>query len=377
MDVRILNGTRPRGCVALPPSKSEAIRAALLLALSGADPRRAVKGFEPPICRDIENALRAAEDLREGLVGESAALERFLIPIQAALFGRVSLCAKARLLARGLREAEECFGVSLSPAADGRIESVLRLEKSVYELDCSRSSQFLSGLLIALPLLDRSCEIIVKNGIVSRPYVDMTLDFVRLFGGIIEETGRGFITRPSVYTEPERVPVTGDRSYAAAFEAMNAFCGDITLTGSSPFTRQPDKRFLMISALDDCDITDCPDLLPVLAVTACGKAGDTVIRGTARLSTKESDRESGTVKLIRDLGGSANVGADCVMIHGTGSLAGGACDTYGDHRMAYAAAVASLIARSHVTVRGAECTEKSGPAFWRDLASLGVVCFEV
>ena len=377
MDITIGNRIRPRGCVVLPPSKSEAIRAALLLGICGEDPCRAVEGFEPPYCRDIESALLAAGDLRSADAGESAALLRFLIPIQAALFGRVSVRAGARLLSRGLYEAEECLGASLAPLPGaGLIETELTLSAERFDLDCSRSSQFLSGLLMALPLTDHDCEIIIKRGLVSRPYVEMTLDFIRLFGGKIDGTARGFITHPSDYRVPERIPVTGDRSYAAVFDAMNALCGDIMLLGADDRTRQPDKDFYMMSAFEDCDMTDHPDLLPLLAAKACGKAGDTVIRGTARLRTKESDREAGIVELIRSLGGSAEVGPDCVIVHGSGALRGGICGANGDHRMAFAAAVASLVCSEPVTVTGAECVSKSAPGFWRDLEAIGIPCRE-
>ena len=198
MDIEIKNGIKPRGCVVLPPSKSEAIRAALLLGVCGEDPYRAVEGYAAPYCRDVENAIQAALSLRSAYAGESAALLRFLIRIQAALFGRVSVRAEEKLLRRGLFEAEECLGVSLVPdPATGIIETELTLSKDRYEIDCSRSSQFLSGLLMALPLMDRECEVIVKNGLVSRPYADMTLDFVRLFGGNIEgQTGASLRSRP-------------------------------------------------------------------------------------------------------------------------------------------------------------------------------------
>ena len=368
----------PKGRVVLPPSKSEAIRAMLLLALSGDDPERALACFPAPFCDDVSCALLAAKELKTACVGESAALMRFLIPIQAALFGEVSLTADAALLKRGCGELEECLGVSLEPApGTARIEQRADIRRRRrFSIDCSRSSQFLSGLLIALPLLRHDCEIIVKNGLVSSPYAEMTLDFVRLFGGDIERTDTGFITHPSAYTAPERVPVHGDRSYAALFEAMDLFGGEVTVWGERD-PMQPDSDFLLISSLPVIDVTDCPDIMPLLAVTACGKAGETVIIGTGRLSSKESDRPKAVEALINSLGGSAEARENSLVIRGSGHLAGGRCASFGDHRIAFAAAVAALISNSPVTVEGAECVSKSAPRFWEDLVSLGMEITEV
>lgn len=371
MKCTLINRIKPSGSVRLPPSKSEAIRAALLLALAGEDPEEAAAGFPAPFCADLSRALEAAGDLRSAYVGESAALMRFLIPIQAALFGRISLRADEALLRRGFAEIEECLGTSLAPEpGTGLIEARAELEGTRFEIDCSRSSQFVSGLIMALPLLPRECDIIIRNGLVSRPYADMTLRFMRLFGGRAEETAEGFRTYPSRYAVPERLLVAGDASLAAVYEAMDLMGGSVEIIGGGADTLQPDGAFQSLAGLDECDITDCPDLLPVLAACACAKRGDTVIRGTRRLRTKESDREAGVVKLINDLGGSARVGENCVIVHGAGSLRGGDCGLLRDHRLAFAAALAAMICDSPVTLRGAECVAKSAPRFWEDYAEL-------
>lgn len=372
MDMLLQNGIRPKGTVTLPPSKSETIRAALLLRLSGEDPERAVAGFGAPYCSDICDALLAAKELKTAYVGESAALMRFMIPVQAALFGRVTISADEVLFSRGLKEIEDCFGVSLEriPGTTLIYKKAVIKRKTRFEIDCSRSSQFLSGLLIALPLLRHDCEIIVKNGLVSSPYAEMTLDFVRLFGGRIERTDTGFITHPSRYTAPEALHISGDASYAAVFEAMNLLGGRVEIVGAGGTTRQPDRDFLKYAAMAEVDITHCPDLLPLLAAVACGRNGDTVIRGTSRLKTKETDRESGTVRLINSLGGSAEAGCDRVVIHGRGGLRGGDCGELHDHRLAFAAAVMAMICEAPVIVRNAQCTNKSGISFWQDMQKL-------
>ena len=372
MEMTIRNGILPSGRVTLPPSKSEAIRAALLIGLAGGDPRLAVAGYPEPYCGDLCDALLAAKEVKSAYVGESAALMRFLIPIQAVRWGRVSISADEVLYRRGYAEIEDCLGVSLAPIPGTTlIHKRVRLgRKNRFEIDCSRSSQFLSGLLMALPLMKRDCEILLKTPQVSKPYSDMTLDFVRLFGGKVEETETGYITHPSRYAVPGEIPVTGDASYAAVFEAMDLLGASVEISGKSAASRQPDADFLRLAGLNECDVTHCPDLAPLLAAAACGRAGDTVIRGTARLRTKESDRQSGTVRLIRALGGRAEAGSDSITVHGTGTLSGGTADPMGDHRLCFAAAVMALISRGPVRIINAECVSKSAPGFWDELARL-------
>ncbi len=371
MDLTLKNGMMPKGSVKLPPSKSEAIRAALLLALAGGDPERAAEGYEPPFCLDIERALAAAA-ADEPDAGDSAALMRMLLPIKLVKNGEAKIACSKRLMERGFSELEECFGTKARRTEKGLY---MRLPGSLttrFTIDCSRSSQFLSGLLIALPLMPHECEIVIEKGLVSKPYALMTLGFVRLFGGCVTETATGFITRPSKYRAPDSIPVAGDLSCAAVFRAMNALGGDIRIENASDDPRQPDGAFPRLAELSECDITDCPDLMPLLAVTACGREGDTVIRGTRRLRTKESDREAGTVRLVNDLGGSARIGDDSITIHGAGRLAGGIADPGNDHRLAFAAAAAALISEAPVTVLGAGCVNKSAPRFFEDLSRLGL-----
>ena len=364
MRITVKNGIKPWGTVILPPSKSEAIRALLLAGICG---ERLY--FPEPMCGDVRNASRAAV-MKRPYVGESAALLRMLIPIRLAVFGEAEVSCEKGLIRRGIGELEECLGVRARKIGN-RIRIKKKLAPGRYEIDCSRSSQFLSGLLMALPLLEGRSEIIIKNGLVSRPYADMTVDFVRRFGGDVRLGSEGYEVFPSVYRTPSALPISGDRSYAAVFEAMNFLGGDVSFIGLTEDTRQPDKRFLSLAGLPECDITDCPDLLPLLAAVACAKQGETAIRGTGRLKTKESDRASGVVKLITDLGGSAEARDDSVVVHGSGGLRGGRCDPRNDHRLAFAAAVMAMISAEPVTVDGAECVKKSAPGFWEDLKAIG------
>lgn len=371
MSFEFKNRIRHAGRVILPPSKSEAIRACLLLALSGDSPELAVKGYpKETLCEDVLCAIGAAGFLGNSpYVGGSAALLRMLLPIELALFGRAEVYCEPRLVSRGIEELEEALGVRAEKGKN-RIVLTKKLDMERLFIDCSRSSQFLSGLLIALPLIPHDCEIIIKNGLVSRPYAEMTCDFVRLFGGRIEETGEGFITHPSRYAAPESLPVSGDVSYAAVFEAMNALGGSVEVIGKSDVTRQPDKRFFELVNENECDITDCPDLTPLLAAVACGKNGETVIRGTARLKTKESDRAEGVAQMINDLGGNAEAGENSLLIRGRGGLDGGCCSVLSDHRLVFAAAVMAMISSTPVVIDDIGCVKKSAPQFPHDIKRL-------
>lgn len=122
---------------------------------------------------------------------------------------------------------------------------------------------------------------------------------------------------------------------------------------------------------DNIDISNSPDLFPILCILSCGKTGDTVIAGTARLRGKESDRVNAMLECIRSLGGSAECGENNIIIHGTGTLRGGTVDSFHDHRIVMAAAIASLICSNPVVIRGFEAVNKSAPQFFNDFKALG------
>ena len=378
MKLLIKNGITPKGRVSLPPSKSEAVRAALLLGLCGGDPMRAVENYPArPLCDDVMRALAAADTaVPVPDAGSSAALLRMLVPVRLALYGRADIRADERLAARGMQELERCLGAEVR-FDNGMLSMEKTLSSARYEIDCSRSSQFLSGLLIALPLLPRECEIVVRGGLVSKGYADMTLRFARLFGARVEETEEGFVTHPSRYTEPVTIPVFGDLSYAAVFRAMNALGGEVEISGMTDDPMQPDGRFYELAGLPDADVADCPDLMPVLAACACGRKADTVIRGAGRLAFKESDRLRGMERLISDLGGEAYVLGDALVVRGRGGLHGGECSAQGDHRLCFAAAALAAICDKPVTLCGAESVTKSAPRFWEDYSGLDGDIIEV
>jgi len=258
-------------------------------------------------------------------------------------------------------------------------------------VDGSASSQFLSGLLLALPRAAGDTELEVA-GLRSAPYVRMTLDVLRAFGAEAEadpDLGR-FRVRGGQAYRPVDLAVEGDWSGAAFLLVAGAVAGEVAVAGLAPASAQADRAVL--EALEaagaairwdgtdlrvgrgdlrafDFDATDCPDLFPPLAALACACRGTSRIAGVARLGHKESDRGAALVSELGALGASLRVRGDLMEITG-GPLAGGAVDPHNDHRMAMACAVAGLTSRDGVTMDGEGCVAKSYPDFFQALDSL-------
>jgi len=269
------------------------------------------------------------------------------------------------------------------------IQGPLRGGRAV--VDGSSSSQFLSGLLLALPRAQGDSELEVKN-LRSGPYVQMTLDVLKAFGLRAEAT-----SDLSAFRIPGRqayraalVDVEGDWSGAAFPLVAGAIAGEVAVEGLLPHSAQADRAIL--EALEaagatpvwgggilhiretplkafDFDATDCPDLFPPLAALACHCAGTTRILGVERLKHKESDRATALLKELGALGGKLEVQGNTMLITGA-SLAGGTVDSHNDHRIAMAGAVAALRSKSGVVIEGEGCVAKSYPEFFEDLAVL-------
>ncbi len=380
--ITIQNGISLHGDIAAPPSKSEGIRACILLTLCGRDAECAFDGFIKPLCDDLTNAISACKSIASvPYVGASAALLRMLVPVQLALFGASEVILDFSLARRGLDEFEAVFGVpcSLKPVSDSRVRLTLkkRLTDDDYRVPCLRSSQLVSGLIIALGLLKTPKRIICSPP-VSRGYVDMTAAFARAFGSDVKSTEYGYsIENPIGYKAPHSVAIHGDWSYAANFFAANSFGSEVEVLGldePSAYSLQPDCRIGELMGKGEVDVTDCPDLFPPLAAAACGRAGKTVFFGTDRLRYKESDRPAAMSAVINALGGKALVGGDYVEVNGGGTLIGGECDAKNDHRIAMAAAIMSKLCVSPVVIKGHEAVSKSAPLFFNDFISLGGKC---
>ena len=258
-------------------------------------------------------------------------------------------------------------------------------------VDGSRSSQFLSGLLLALPRAAADTELAVA-GLRSSPYVRMTLAVLQAFGARVEvdEGLTRFRVAGGQTYQPVDLAVEGDWSGAAFLLVAGAVAGDVWVEGLAAQSTQADRAILEVLALAGADVTweggalraresdlkafhfdatDCPDLFPPLAVLACHAHGRSRIHGAGRLHEKESDRAAALVSELTALGARIGLEGDVLVIDG-GPLAGGRLDPHQDHRMAMAGAVAALKARNGVIMEGEGCVAKSYPDFFEALSLL-------
>jgi len=313
--------------------------------------------------------------------GESGSTLRFLMPVALALRGGGVFTGRGRLMERPQGPYFSIFdekGITYSRSGD---TLTLRgtLSPGTYRLPGDVSSQFVTGLLFALPLLDGDSEIVLTSPLESRSYVDLTADVLARCGIRLKNRGyrRYEVPGRQTYRRAELV-IEADWSQAAFWYAANALGGQVAVEGLREDSRQGDRvmaehcRRLARPGDLDIDLSDCPDLAPPLAVTAAVRQGTTRLLNAGRLRLKESDRLRTVSQTLSALGASAEEGADSLTIHGVEALTGGvAVDCCGDHRIAMMAAVAVSACREPVTLTGAECVAKSYPAFWEDYRRLG------
>ena len=326
---------------------------------------------------------------------ESGSTLRFLLPILSALGCGATFMGKGRLPERPmnlivdlLREHGNSFSSSSLPiTVSGKTNA------GNFEIAGNVSSQFISGLLFALPLLDKVCSIKLTSKLQSSSYVNMTLDTMKKFGADIKCNNDEFITSPiKLYKSPEKYMVEGDWSNAAFFMVIGALNGDITIKNLNLNSHQSDKMILdalKLAGVDyvakdneinvfksdikpfEFDVSECPDLFPVLSVLACGGNGKSRLYNAERLRIKESDRIKTTKELILNLGSSAEETDDSLIIYGTEKLTGGTVNSHNDHRIAMSAYVASAICEKEIVLNDAKAVDKSYPSFMDDYKSIG------
>lgn len=326
--------------------------------------------------------------------GESGSTLRFLLPVAAALGNGTSFIGRGRLPERPLSDLVDAMkehGVTFDkeslPLTLGG-----KLRGGTYRIKGNVSSQYITGLLMALPLCEENSVIEITTELESASYIDITLSALKTFGIEIKIKENTYIIQgKQTYRSPGELPVEGDWSNAAFFLTAAALGNDLTMTELNPDSAQgdrkivgflegfgarkvPDNEALGLSAesLKGCiiDIRDTPDLLPILSVAAACAEGKTTFINAARLRIKESDRLESTAALINNLGGKAETTADTMTVYGTG-LRGGTVESCNDHRIAMATAIAATMCEKEVTILGAEAVKKSYPAFFEDYNSLG------
>ena len=367
MDLRLYPG-KLSGVVTPPPSKSIAHRVLFASALAGD-----VRAIEPWMTGDVRVTAEALRDLRDGRevleCGESGTTLRFLLPLVMTLPQPARLRGSARLLTRPLPP----YAALTRMGDELCVEN--RLAPGVFALRGDVSSQFISGLLFALPLLPHDSRIVFTTPPQSRPYLTMTRGVLRAFGVTSEEAEDGYLVPGGQRYHPADYPMEGDWSAAAVYFAANALGSRVSVHGLAPASLQGDRAIEALAASLPAviDAGDIPDLVPTLAaLAACTPGRATHIVRAARLRGKESDRLATITAALRALGGHVTETDDGLIIEGQAVLRGGVADAANDHRIAMLLAVAATCCDSPVTVRGAECVEKSYAALWRDLRALGL-----
>ena len=371
------------GTVTPPPSKSQAHRAILAQLLAGGG---TVSNLETS--QDIEATQRCAAALKaQGTdlplldCGESGSTLRFLIPIALALRGGGRFTGRGRLMDRPQKPYFDIFDEKgiFYEQKDGALTVKGELKPGEYRLPGNVSSQFVTGLLYALPLLEGESRIVLTSPLESRGYVDMTLDVLDRFGVRVEVLEDGFLVPGDQVFQARDFTIEADWSQAAFWMAAGLLGNPVLTVGLSDQSTQGDRvideHFASFAwgtwRTVEIDVSNCPDLLPPLAVMAAFHDGTTRLINAARLRLKESDRLATVTKMLTALGGQVEEGPDWLAIPGTRFLKGGTVDGANDHRIVMAAAIAATRCTGPVTILGAEAVNKSYPTFWEEYKRLG------
>lgn len=414
MDVQIDPGVI-NGTVRAVASKSDAHRTFILAALADGPTEIILADVSQDIqaTTDCLRALGATiheskqgvflvEPIREAAKSarldcrESGSTIRFLLPVAMALCEEAAFTGCGRLPERPLSPLKEELEQKGCVFEGARLPLQVtgRLKGGCYTLPGNVSSQFVSGLLLALALLETGGEIVLTSRLESRGYVDMTIAAMRKFEVTVEESDAGYrVPGGQRYRSPGRVQVEGDWSNAAFFLAAGAMNGDVTMTGLTLDSVQGDRKLLSILREMGADVAvnedgsvrvracalrgvaidarDVPDLVPILAVLGARAEGVTRIVHAERLRIKESDRLYTTAHNLKAMGVDIREEPDGLVIYSTGRLRGATLESFHDHRIAMAMSIAATVATGPTIMLQAQAIEKSYPRFYHDLIALG------
>ena len=326
---------------------------------------------------------------------QSGSTVRFLIPVSAALGMHAVFTGEGRLPQRPLGPLVfemQRHGIGFSQHSLP-IEMQGQLQPGCFEIPGNISSQYITGLLMALPLLKADSSIALTTRLESRPYVDLTIATFEKFGVQIEAKEDGFkIPGNQTYNSPSAVRAEGDWSNAAFFLCAGAIGQGVTCHGLDPKSVQGDRRVVEILREFGADVkidgdtvsvqrgdlrgisidaSEIPDLITALVVVAAAAKGQTRIYNAGRLRLKESDRLSTLAGYLRALGAEVLEQPESLLITGKQRLSGGIVDGQGDHRIVMSAAIASMLCEGDVRILGAEAVNKSYPEFFEDFLKLG------
>ena len=426
MDIKI-TPKKLQGTLNAIPSKSHAHRVLIARSLAGFSGTCAQNPKEiPSFSIDIsatKNCLASlfSDDNRTPVLDcrESGSTLRFLIPAAAAVCDGVIFAGSGKLPQRPispLRETMEKHGcifhdVSADTDIPDNAEGICVIQGKLlpgrYSMAGNVSSQFITGLLFALPLLGGDSTLSLTTGLESAGYVDLTLKVLKDFGIRVNTSlSKEGLTEYQIpgrqkYHEPEDLSIEGDWSNAACWLACGALGGKVTCRNLDMSSSQMDKTIVDIlkkmgAAVDieensisvntvqaapltheDVSAAQTPDLVPVLSSVMAAAAGTSHITDAQRLRIKESDRLSSVCSTLQTLGADISVSGSGLTINGRSALKGGTVDSHNDHRIVMTAAAASCICSDPVIITGAEAINKSYPGFFEDFKALGGIAEEI
>ena len=332
--------------------------------------------------------------------GESGSTLRFMIPIAMLQDKEVVFTGRGKLPERPLDVYKDLFkdsDVTFKHLGNKQLPLVVKgpLRGGVYHLRGDVSSQFITGLLFALPLIKEDSMIILDTPLASKDYVELTLDVMKAFGVDVKKIKNGFEIKGNQTYHPLNTTVEGDFSQAAFFIVAGLIGDEITLSGLNPSSKQGDRKMIDIARqmggkilYDEkekvyhvspsltkgitIDLHDIPDLGPILMVLAALSSGVTQFKGVSRLRIKESDRLDAMYQALLKLGVTMTIKDDEAWIEGVRSFKGNiTLDGASDHRIIMALAIASIRAEGKITITTAESISKSYPTFFEIFNRLG------
>ena len=404
----------PNGTVNVPPSKSDVHRAIICAAMANGVSRISPVALSNDIKATIGciKALGADAVLENNVLtvdgtnmyknktalldcGESGSTLRFFIPIAAVGNINATFVGKGKLPQRPIgifTEALPKAGTVCKTEGGLPLEIKGQLKSGIFEIPGNVSSQFITGLLLALPILESDSEIVLTSPLESVGYIAMTIRTMKQFGVNIQATEKGWHIKGGQSYKTCDYTTDGDWSQAAFFMVLGAVSGKVTVKGVAKDSTQGDKKCTEILArfgakvtqLDNevtvekgklkaitIDASQIPDLVPVLSVCAAFAEGTTKIINAERLRIKECDRLKATAELLNNLGGKVKELSDGLEITGVSSLKGGNVNGYNDHRIVMSAAVCAARSDEDITATFAMSINKSYPDFYIDYNSIG------
>ncbi len=422
MKVKI-NPTKLGGTISIPPSKSYSHRAIIAAALATPNNKKDTSKIEnlkysvditttTDIMNDWGAEIQVLEDseIIKGNSGkvtpkneyvqcnESGSTIRFLIPIGISSENELIFDGKGKLIERPLHSYYKIFDEKGIEYYHNNEQLPLKikgkLSSGVYEIDGNVSSQYITGLLYTLPLLDGDSKIIINKTLESKGYIDLTLEMLELAGvKVANNNYASFDIKGNQVYNPFNYVIEGDYSQVAFWIVAGILGNEIKCLHVKKESLQGDKEIVEIvkrmganiDVFDDyiivkpsktkgtiIDLSQCPDIGPILTVLAALSEGETRIINAERLRIKESDRITAMRTELNKLGANIIEENDSMIINGVDKLTGGiTVDAWNDHRIAMALAIASIKTEGSFIIEGAESVKKSYPHFWEDFTKMG------